>query len=77
MDPEGTARFFSQLERPWFAYKVLAAGAIHPKAGFKHAFSNGADFCVVGMFDFQVAENVSVANQVLAETRNRERAWMA
>ncbi len=77
LDPEGTARFFSELERPWIAYKVLAAGAIHPRAGFKHAFANGADFCVVGMFDFQVAENVAIANQVLAETRNRERAWVA
>lgn len=77
MDPEGTARFFAELQRPWIAYKVLAAGAIHPKAGFKHAFGGGADFCVVGMFDFQVAENVAVANQILAETKNRERTWMA
>jgi hypothetical protein len=77
LDPEGTARFFSELERPWLAYKVLAAGALHPRTGFKHAFASGADFCVVGMFDFQVAENVAIANQVLAETRNRDRAWMA
>jgi hypothetical protein len=76
-DPEGTVRFFSELERPWIAYKILAAGAIQPNAGFKHAFSSGADFCVVGMFDFQIAENVAIANQVLAETRNRDRAWMA
>ena len=77
LDPEGTVRFFSELERPWIAYKVLAAGAIPPAAGFKHAFGSGADFCVVGMFDFQVAENVATANTVLAETKNRERSWMA
>ena len=77
LDPEGTVRFFAELERPWIAYKVLAAGAIQPRTGFKHAFGNGADFCAVGMFDFQVAENVAIANQVLAETRNRERAWVA
>lgn len=77
LDPEGTARFFSELDRPWLAYKVLAAGAIQPRAGFTHAFANGADFCVVGMFDFQVPENVAIANQVLIETQNRERAWMA
>jgi hypothetical protein len=77
MDPEATARFFSELERPWIAYKVLAAGAIHPNAGFRHAFSGGADFCVVGMFDFQIAENVRITNEVLAETRNRERPWIA
>ena len=77
LDPEGTVRFFSELERPWIAYKVLAAGAIQPPAGFKHAFASGADFCVVGMFDFQIAENVTTANQVLAETKNRERSWVA
>ncbi len=76
-DPEGTIRFMQELERPWLAYKVLAAGAIHPSAGFKHAFENGADFCVVGMFDFQVAENVAVARDILKATRNRDRAWMA
>jgi hypothetical protein len=77
LDPDGTARFFAELERPWIAYKVLAAGAIPPRAGFKHAFASGADFCVVGVFDFQVAENVAIANQVLKETQNRDRAWMA
>lgn len=76
-DEEETVSFFSELERPWIAYKVLAAGAIPPQAGFKHAFSKGADFCVVGMFDFQVAENVAIARQVLAETLNRDRAWVA
>jgi len=75
-DEAETVRFFSELERPWIAYKVLAAGAIPPQAGFKHAFSRGADFCLVGMFDFQVAENVAVVRQVLAETRNRDRAWV-
>jgi hypothetical protein len=77
LDPEGTIRFFSELERPWIAYKVLAAGAIQPEAGLKHAFANGADFCVVGMFDFQIEEDVATANRVLAETRNRERSWVA
>ena len=77
MDPGGTVRFMQELERPWIAFKVLAAGAIHPKAGFKYAFENGADFCAVGMFDFQVGENVKLANAALHETGNRERAWMA
>jgi hypothetical protein len=76
-DEAETVRFFSELERPWIAYKVLAAGAIHPQAGFKHAFSRGADFCLVGMFDFQVAENAAIATRVLAETVNRDRAWVA
>ncbi len=77
MDPEGTIRFMQDLERPWIAYKVLAAGAIHPQAGFKYAFENGADFCAVGMFDFQISENVKLANAVIQQTGNRDRAWMA
>jgi hypothetical protein len=76
-EPEKVIGFMSEVSKPWIAYKVLAAGAIPPKHGFTYAFRNGADFAVVGMFDFQVAENVSVANAVLAETVNRERRWMA
>ena len=77
MDPKETIAFMANVKRPWIAYKVLAAGAIHPRSGFRHAFENGADFAAVGMFDFQIAENVAVANQVLAETQTRDRAWMA
>ena len=76
-DPEGTIRYMSELERPWIAYKVLAAGAIHPKAGLKHAFENGADFTLVGMFDFQVAENAAIANELLASPLTRQRDWVA
>jgi len=77
LDPEGTIRFMAGTDRPWMAYKVLAAGAIHPRTGFQYAFENGADFCVVGMFDFQIAEDVTVANAVIAATQNRDRDWMA
>ena len=75
--PKETAGFMSEVEKPWIAYKVLAAGAIPPKAGFQYAFENGADFCVVGMFDFQVAENATLATEIVKATQNRERAWMA
>lgn len=75
-EPKETIAFMSELERPWIAYKVLAAGAIHPKAGFRYAFENGADFALVGMFDFQVSENVAVTREIL-KGLNRERAWMA
>jgi hypothetical protein len=77
MDPKETVTFMSEVERPWIAYKVLAAGAIHPRAGFKFAFESGADFALVGMFDFQVAENVAVACQTLASKLERQRDWMA
>ena len=77
MDPKETIAYMSELKRPWIAYKVLAAGAITPRAGLRHAFENGADFAAVGMFDFQIAENVAVTNEVVAAAQNREREWYA
>jgi hypothetical protein len=77
MDPKETIGYMSELKRPWIAYKVLAAGAITPRAGFQYAFDNGADFINVGMFDFQIAEDVAVVNEVLKKCQNREREWIA
>jgi hypothetical protein len=77
LDPKETISYMSELRRPWIAYKVLAAGAIAPRAGFQHAFANGADFAAVGMFDFQIPENVAVANDVIKATQNRDREWLA
>lgn len=76
-DPKETIAFMSELNRPWIAYKVLAAGAIRPRAGLQHAFANGADFAAMGMFDFQVAENVGLTAEVVAAARNRDRDWYA
>ncbi|MFC1652921.1 DoxX family protein [Planctomycetota bacterium] len=75
--PEQTVAFMKQVKKPWIAYKVLGAGAIKPKEGFDYAFKNGADFICVGMFDFQVVEDVNIANNVLSQNLNRERLWMA
>jgi hypothetical protein len=76
-DPQDTIAYMAELERPWIAYKVLAAGAIPPRAGFKHAFDNGADFAAVGIFDFQIAEDAVIACEVVKAAKNRERAWYA
>jgi pentatricopeptide repeat protein len=64
-----------EIKKPWIAFKVMAAGAIPPREAFPHAFNNGADFVLAGMFDFQVAEDVQIAKEALAKA-NRQRPWM-
>ena len=75
--PKATAEFFAKVKKPFVAYKVLAAGAIHPRDGFKYAFEKGADFICVGMYDFQLREGANIAKGVLAGKLDRTRAWMA
>lgn len=75
--PEKTIAFMETVKKPWIAFKVLAAGAIHPKDGFRFAFENGADFVCVGMFDFQMVEDVNIALDVLSNLKGRSRPWYA
>jgi uncharacterized membrane protein YphA (DoxX/SURF4 family) len=75
--PLKTAEYMKTVNKPWFAFKVLAAGAIEPKVGFRHAFEHGADFICVGMFDFQVVDNVNTATEILGSLNPREREWFS
>jgi len=75
--PKETIAFMSEVERPWIAYKVLGAGAIHPLQGFQYAYDNGADFICAGIFDFQVTEDVTIARNALAKAQTRNRPWCA
>lgn len=74
LDPEATAEYMFDKTEPWIAFKVLAAGAIAPRSGFKYAFENGADFITVGMFDFEVNEDIQALKESL-EGLQRERQW--
>jgi hypothetical protein len=75
-DPEETIRFMGTLPEPWIAFKVLAAGAIKPEEGLKYAYTNGADFVCLGMYDFQIVEDVNIALNALEKAKVRQRPWM-
>jgi len=76
-DPVETAAFMRSLREPWIAFKVLAAGALKPEASFRHAFEQGADFICVGMYDFQIVEDVNIASEVLRRGVARQREWFS
>ena len=75
--PQVTIDVMKEVKRPWIGYKVLGAGAIHPRDGFRYALLNGCDFLCVGMFDFQVTEDARIARQLLAAPLKRPRPWRA
>lgn len=70
-EPEETIEFMRKLRQPWIAFKVLAAGAIHPNEGFRYAFDGGADFICVGMYDFQIVDDVNIALEALGEAGSK------
>jgi len=74
-DPAETIEVMKNVTKPWIAFKVMAAGAIPPRDAFKYVFENGADHCLAGMFDFEIAEDAMIANETLAAVKNRTRPW--
>ncbi|NQU88374.1 MAG: DoxX family protein [Mariniphaga sp.] len=73
--PDRTTEFVQRAKVPVMGFKVLAAGSIEPKDGFNWAFENGADFICVGMFDFQVVNDVNITIDVLNNLKGRTRKW--
>lgn len=80
-DPQAVVDFMATVKKPWIAFKVLAAGAIQPRAAFPYAFNSGADFILVGMFDWQLAEDAKLARHVYeviaGANSKRTRPWYA
>jgi hypothetical protein len=73
--PKETIEFMNSLKQPWIGFKVLAAGAISPKDGFRFAFESGADFLCVGMYDFQIVDDVNFCTDILQSDLKRARSW--
>ena len=73
--PDRTVEFVNHTKVPVMGFKVLAAGAITPEDGFNWAFKNGADFICVGMFDFQIVNDVNITIEVLNKLQGRTREW--
>lgn len=76
-EPNETIEYMESRPEPWIAFKVLAAGAIHPRDGFRYAFEAGADFICVGMYDFQIVDDVNITVEILKGNLNRKRSWIS
>jgi len=74
-EPNETIEFMNQQPQPWIGFKVLAAGALRPEDGFRYAFEAGADFLCVGMYDFQIVDDVNIAMDILDSNITRKRPW--
>jgi len=71
--PDATREFFASRPEPWIAFKTLAAGAVGPREGFKFSLDGGADFLCVGMYDFQIVDDVNIYTDIVANPLNRSR----
>jgi hypothetical protein len=80
-NPDAVIDVMSKVTRPWIAFKILAAGAIQPRSAFPYALTSGADFILVGMFDWQVQDNAQLAKRVVRIVKSAEskrtRAWFS
>jgi hypothetical protein len=80
-DPQAVVDVMATVKKPWIAFKILAAGAIPPRAAFPYAFNSGADFILVGMFDWQIQEDATLARRVISaatgSSSKRTRPWFS
>ena len=59
--------FMRSIKKPWIAFKVLGAGRVKPEEGFRLAFEHGGDFLAVGMFDWQIRDDVAHVKEMLGQ----------
>jgi len=74
LKPQETIDYMNSLDEPWIAFKIMAAGAIHPTDAVPYAFNSGADFIVMGMYDFQIVEDCNIVLDTLPNVK-RVRPW--
>lgn len=68
--------YMATRPEPWIAFKILGAGIEHPRDAFPTVYKGGADFTCVGMYDYQLVEDVNIANQVFENgLPKRQRPW--
>jgi hypothetical protein len=75
-NPEDVSEVMKSVQKPWIAFKVMAAGAIPPQDAFQYAFDHGADHVLAGMFDFEIQEDVRLVKEVLSKV-SRSRPWIS
>ncbi len=75
-EPEKVIEAMRSIKKPFFAYKVMAAGAIPPKDAIQYAVEGGADFILAGMFDFEIEEDAKIVQDAFA-TVQRSRPLQA
>lgn len=70
--------YMATRPEPWIAFKVLGAGIEHPRTAFPAVYKGGADVICCGMYDYQVVEDVNIANKVFEKgLPERKRPWRA
>ena len=68
--------YMQSRPEPWIAFKILGAGIEHPREAFPIVYKGGADFACVGMYDYQLVEDVNIANEVFKDgLPSRHRPW--
>ena len=76
-NPEELSALMETIDKPWIAFKTMAAGAIPPWMAFPFAFRGGADFVLAGMFDFQVEADAKITIDAVKKVATRKRPWRA